>query len=78
MMPTKVRVNLANPLELLELPGVSQQDADTILRFRAEHGPIRDEVQLAELLGGRLAPGVFSERADFSPADATAPEAPGA
>lgn len=77
-MPTKVRVNLANPLELLELPGVSQQDADAILRFRAEHGPIRDENQLAALLGGRQAPEVLSELADFSPADATAPEAPGA
>ena len=77
-MPAKVRVNLANPLELLELPGLSQQDAETILRFRAEHGPIRDEHQLAALLGGRPAPEVLSERADFSPADATAPEAPGA
>jgi len=77
-MPTKVRVNLANPFELLELPGVSQQDADVILQFRAEHGPIRDEHQLAALLGGRQAPEVLSERADFSPADATAPEAPGA
>jgi helix-hairpin-helix protein len=77
-MPTKVRVNLANPFELLELPGVSQQDADTILRYRAEHGPIRDEYQLAALLGGRPAPEMLSERADFSPADATAPEAPGA
>ena len=77
-MPTKVRVNLANPFELLELPGVSQQDADTILRYRAEHGPIRDEYQLAALLGGRPAPEILSERADFSPADATAPEAPGA
>jgi len=77
-MPTKVRVNLANPFELLELPGVGQQDVDAILRFRAEHGPIRDEYQLAALLRGRQAPEVLSERADFSPADATAPEAPGA
>lgn len=75
-MPTKVRVNLANPLELLELPGVGQREAETILKFRAEHGPIRDAEQLAALLGGL--PGTFSERADFSPADATAPEAPGA
>jgi Helix-hairpin-helix motif len=77
-MPTKVRVNLANPLELLELPGVSTQDADAILRYRAEHGPILDEYQLAALLGGRPAPEVLSELADFCPADATAPEAPGA
>ena len=77
-MLTKVRVNLANPLELLELPGVGQQEAEAILTFRAEHGPIRDACQLTEILGGRPAPETFSERADFSPADVTAPEAPGA
>jgi competence protein ComEA len=77
-MPTKVRVNLANSAELLELPGVGPQDADAIVKFRAEHGPIVDEHQLASILGGRLAPEALSEIADFSPADATAPEAPGA
>ena len=77
-MPTKVRVNLANSAELLELPGVGPQDADAILRFRAEHGPIVDADQLARILGGRPAPESFSERADFSPSDSTAPEAPGA
>ena len=75
-MPTKVRVNLANPLELLELPGIGQQEAEAILKFRAEHGPIRDAEQLAAILGGQPEP--FSERADFSPAEAKAPEAPGA
>lgn len=77
-MSTKVRVNLANQFELLEIPGVGQQEVDAIMRFRAEHGPILDEHQLAELLGGQPAPEVLSELADFSPADATAPEAPGA
>ena len=77
-MPTKVRVNLANSAELLELPGVGPQDADAILRFRAEHGPILDEYQLARILGGRPAPESLSDRADFSPSDSTAPEAPGA
>jgi len=77
-MLTKVRVNLANPLELLELPGVGQREVEAILKFRAEHGPIRDADQLTAILGGRPFPETFSERADFSPADATAPEAPGA
>jgi hypothetical protein len=77
-MPNKVRVNLANQFELLELPGLSPKDVDAILRFRAEHGPIKDEHQLSALLGGRLALKELSERADFSPAAATAPEAPGA
>lgn len=77
-MTIKVRVNLANPLELLELPGVGPQQAEAILRFRAEHGPIRDATQLAGILGSVLASESLSEQADFSPADATAPEAPGA
>lgn len=77
-MPTKVRVNLANSAELLELPGVGPQDADAILRFRAEHGPIKDEHQLIKILGSRPALEALSERADFSPSDSTAPEAPGA
>jgi hypothetical protein len=77
-MTTKVRVNLANSAELLELPGVGPQDAEAILRFRAEHGPILDANQLARILGDRPAPEALSDRADFAPADATAPEAPGA
>jgi competence ComEA-like helix-hairpin-helix protein len=77
-MTTKVRVNLANSAELLELPGVGPQDAEAILKFRAEHGPIVDASQLARILGGRSMPAALTERADFSPADATAPEAPGA
>jgi DNA uptake protein ComE-like DNA-binding protein len=77
-MATKVRVNLANPLELLELSGVGPEEADAILRFRAQHGPIRDAAQLADILGSRAVPETFSEQADFSPSEATAPEAPGA
>ena len=52
-MPTKVRVNLANPLELQELPGVGPRQVEAILKFRAEHGPIQDERQLAAILGGQ-------------------------
>ena len=74
----KVRVNLANALELQELPGVGARQAEAIVKFRAEHGPIRDEHQLASILGGLPLPESLSERADFSPADSTAPEAPGA
>jgi len=50
-MVDKVRVNLANPSELLELPGVGPEQARAILRFRAEHGPITDPEQLAKILG---------------------------
>jgi DNA uptake protein ComE-like DNA-binding protein len=74
----KVRVNLANPLELLEIPGIDRAKADAIVRFRAEHGPIRDAGELAKVLGDARVPEHVLARVDFDPADATAPEAPGA
>jgi len=51
-MANKVRINLAHPLELLELPGLGSEQAEAIVRFRAEHGPITDARQLATILGG--------------------------
>jgi DNA uptake protein ComE-like DNA-binding protein len=77
-MATKVRINLANPQELLELPGLSLQQAEAIVKFRAQHGPIRDAPELASILGARTVSEALWERTDFSPAEATAPEAPGA
>ena len=77
-MPAKVRINLANSLELLELPGLGPAQADAIVQFRAEHGPIKDAEQLATILQGFRVTDALRERADFSPADSTAPEAPGA
>jgi hypothetical protein len=76
-MSNRVRVNLANPAELREL-GISEAEVETILRFRREHGPIEDERQLNGLLGGRPMPAEIRSRLDFSPAEPTAPEAPGA
>jgi competence ComEA-like helix-hairpin-helix protein len=77
-MPSKVRINLANPQELLELPGLGPQQAEAIVKFRAEHGPIADARQLAAILGPSSVVDALWEQADFSPADGTAPEAPGA
>ena len=77
-MATKVRVNLANAQELLELPGLDPTQAAVIVRFRAEHGPIKDADQLATILSGYPLNETLRERADFSPSDSTAPEAPGA
>jgi DNA uptake protein ComE-like DNA-binding protein len=77
-MSTRVRVNLANAQELLELPGLSPAEVKIIVRFRAEHGPIGDADQLARILGGHPLDDMLKERADFSPSDSTAPEAPGA
>ena len=77
-MPTRVRVNLANAQELLELPGLSPAEVELIVRFRAEHGPIGDADQLERILSGHPIHDMLKERVDFSPSDSTAPEAPGA
>jgi len=77
-MATKVRINLCNLQELLELPGLSSPQAEAIVKFRAEHGPIRDSNQLAAILGAWPVPEALRDNADFSPAESTAPEAPGA
>ena len=77
-MSSKIRVNLANPSELCEIPGITQRDADAVVRFRAEHGPIKDADQLAGIMGGRALDTAARARLDFDPAGMTAPEAPGA
>jgi DNA uptake protein ComE-like DNA-binding protein len=76
-MPTRVHINLANGDELLEL-GLGPSQVASIVRFRAEHGPIKDSAQLATILGGQAMTDTIRERADFAPAYDTAPEAPGA
>lgn len=77
-MATKVRINLANADELLELGDLGPAQAAAIVRYRSEHGPIKDSAQLATILTGYPLTDRLREQADFSPADATAPEAPGA
>jgi len=78
LMPHIVRVNLANPAELLELPGVGPEQAKAIVNFRTLHGPIQDAAQLATILQPWPVAENLWERVDFAPAEATAPEAPGA
>ena len=77
-MQNRVRVNLANPSELLELPSIGPEQAQAIVEFRAQHGPIRDAVELEKILSPWPVAAAIWERVDFAPADATAPEAPGA
>ena len=77
-MPHKVRVNLANPQELLALPGIGPEQARAILEFRAEHGPIQDARQLATILRAWPVAETIWENVEFDPAESTAPEAPGA
>jgi hypothetical protein len=77
-MSDTVRVNLANPAELLELPGIGVEQAQAIVEFRAQHGPIQDAGQLAKILRSWPIADAMWERVDFAPAAPTAPEAPGA
>ena len=77
-MRNRVRVNLANPAELEELPGIGPEQARAILRFRAEHGPIQDANQLAAILHAWPVVDALWDRIAFDPAESTAPEAPGA
>ena len=35
----KTRINLANPQELLEVPGLHEAAGDAIVRHRGQHGP---------------------------------------
>jgi DNA uptake protein ComE-like DNA-binding protein len=77
-MTNRVRVNLANARELLELVGFSASEVETIVRFRAEHGPIADGQHLSAVLGGRPMTAAILERTDFAPSENTSPEAPGA
>jgi DNA uptake protein ComE-like DNA-binding protein len=75
---SKIRVNLANPMELCEMSGITSAEADAIVRFRADHGPIKDADQLAQIIGGRELTDAVRQRLDFEPAAMTAPESPGA
>ena len=74
----KTRINIANPQELLEIPGVDSTGRDAILRHRAEHGPIRNAQELAQLLGRSQPQPAWTAEIDYDPASMTAPEAPGA
>jgi hypothetical protein len=74
----KVRVNLANEQELLELPGLGRAAAAAIVQFRSTHGPIKDAAHLSSILRGHPNVEELAAGVDFAPANDTAPEAPGA
>jgi DNA uptake protein ComE-like DNA-binding protein len=75
---SKIRVNLANPAELCEISGITSGQAEAIVKFRADHGPIKNAGQLANIIGGRGLTDAVLQQLDFDPAGMTAPEAPGA
>ena len=74
----KTRINLANPDELCELPGIDDAKRQAILRHRTENGPIKDAAELASIVGREAVTPALLEHVDFTPAETTAPEAPGA
>jgi hypothetical protein len=74
----KTRINLANPQELLEIPGFHQAARDAIVRHRGQHGPIMDAVELTQILGPEVVTPALLAHVDFQPAGPTAAEAPGA
>jgi DNA uptake protein ComE-like DNA-binding protein len=74
----KTRINLANPQELLGIPGIDSARSEAILRHRAENGPIKDGDELAEIIGSDSVTPSLLAHVDFAPAYGTAPEAPGA
>ena len=78
LMPHTVRINLANPAELLELPGVGPEQAQAIVNHRTQHGPIQDAAQLRTILRPWPVAESLLTHVDFDPAAPTAPEAPGA
>ena len=72
-MPDRVRVNSAHAHELLRLPGVGPEQAERIVKFRAEHGPIGNESELSRVLGWRGLGESMWGRVDFTSADAARP-----
>jgi DNA uptake protein ComE-like DNA-binding protein len=62
----RVRVNTADYRDLLGLPGVGVEQADRIVRFRREHGPIVNESELSRVLGWRALDESMWNRVDFS------------
>lgn len=72
------RINLANPQELLEIPGMDQAAGEAIVRHRAQHGPISGATELAQILGPQMVTPALLAHVDFQPSDVTAAEAPGA
>ncbi len=67
-MPNRVRVNLANPAELQELPGIGPEQARAIRSFRAEHGPIQGAKPLAAILRGWFVSDAIWDSVAFAPA----------
>jgi hypothetical protein len=76
-MATKVRINLAKPQELLELPGAGPAHVDAIIQSRVAHGPIQNPHELAEALRGLPVVEALWAQVDYSLVNDSADEGPG-
>jgi hypothetical protein len=65
-MTKRVPVNTADFRQLLELPGVGLEQAERIVRFRWQHGPIVNESELSRVLGWRRLSESMWDRVDYS------------
>ena len=57
-MSDRVRVNVANPSELLRLPGIGPEQAERIVKFRAQYVPIGNESELSRVLASGVGPAI--------------------
>jgi DNA uptake protein ComE-like DNA-binding protein len=64
-MAERVPVNKADFRQLLELPGVGLEQAERIVRFRREHGPIVNDSELSRVLGWRALGESMWNRVDY-------------
>jgi len=77
-MSNRVRINLANPAELLSFRVSDPNRSGPFSSFRAEHGPIQDASQLAKVLGGWPGPRRCGSAWSSIPRKPPRPKRPGA
>jgi competence ComEA-like helix-hairpin-helix protein len=59
----KIDLNTAARAELMQLPGVGESTAARIVRYRAEHGPLKSEAELRRVKG--IGPKKFEQLRPF-------------
>lgn len=60
--PEKININTASKEELLSLPGIGQTKAESILRYRQEHGPFQSIEDITHVEG--IKAGVYEKIKD--------------
>jgi hypothetical protein len=72
----KTRINLAHPLELLEIPELDPISVEAVVRHRVQHRPISSPAELAKILGTAV-PRSMLEHIGFAPPEESATESAG-